>query len=184
VNGIAPGYDNPRHLLRRPLARAAIRTAQVRLLAPRVSAHHPQRTAGGKPLVAHTGGNDDHVSRSECYRHSVLPAQLGHRRAAVNAEHLVGGAVVVMEGEDAVAPASDPVVGGEKLLAADGYSNSAKRGLLGMSPSATSKCETIRAVADAASTFDAMANPPSNGDGLARRRVQYSAVGFKAARAV
>ena len=116
VDGIAFGYRNPRHLLGPVPAGAGIRPAHIRLLPAGVGADDAQAAAGGELLVGDARGDDDHVTRIEGHGDTVLAAQPGHHRTAVDSEHLVGRAVVVMKGEYAVTPASDPTVGDEALL--------------------------------------------------------------------
>jgi hypothetical protein len=95
---------------------AAVGTADVRLLPAGVGADDAEPAAGGELLVADTRGDDHHVAGIQGEGDALLAPELRHRRSAVDAEHLVGRTVVVMEGEDAVAPAAHPVVAAEELL--------------------------------------------------------------------
>ena len=95
-----------------PLFRGS--TAQIGAGAGRVCPDDAETRARLDGLVADAGGNDDHVTRRDRHIDARLASEPGGGAAAVDAQHLVRGAVEVVEREDAVAPRGRPAVGGEQ----------------------------------------------------------------------
>jgi len=67
-------------------------------------------------LMPNPGRYDDDVARVDLHLPALFAAEVYEGRAGIDAQHFMGGAVIVMKGIDPVAPGIGPVVGGEGVF--------------------------------------------------------------------
>jgi hypothetical protein len=92
----------------------------VALLTRRVGADDEEVARRRLALVAGAGGEDEDVARRDVQRVALRAAERERRAAGDDAQHLVGVAVEVVEGEHAVGPRAAPPVAREQRAAGVG----------------------------------------------------------------
>jgi hypothetical protein len=86
------------------------------LLAYRVSSDDMKVRAGSEILVSDARRDYDHVARLHMGADSHCVSETDHCIAAIDAQHLVCGAVIVSERVDAIPPRGPPIVPGVEIL--------------------------------------------------------------------
>ena len=89
---------------------------QIPLPSIGISADHVKLRAAFQAFMANTGWNHKNVAGFHIKPPAVFPSELQRGPAAVDSQHLMRSAVVVVKGENPRAPRSGPAVFCETLL--------------------------------------------------------------------